>query len=152
MWTWVSFLCLICFWFYVYLSLVFSVCFHLWVCLLVWLFFVLFLFVNVSVYISLCDFCLFSFAYTICLGALSVLSFFFFLFLFFCAVWLAGSWCSGWVSSLSLQCERAESRILDHQRSPSPTQYQSTRPFPEIFLSKLRHSSTQWPASSMPNN
>ena len=53
----VRFLCLICFWFYVYLSLVLSVYFHLWVSLLVWLlssFFFFFLFVSVSV--SLCDF------------------------------------------------------------------------------------------------
>ena len=33
----VCFLCLICFWFYVYLSLVFSASYHWWICLLVWL-------------------------------------------------------------------------------------------------------------------
>ena len=36
------------------------------------------------------------------------------------AVWLTGSWCSGWVSGLSLGGGRAEFRTLDHQRPPSP--------------------------------
>ena len=60
----VCFLHLICFWFYVYLSLVFST--YWWICLLVWLlssflyiciFFNPFsLFLSVYVYASLCDF------------------------------------------------------------------------------------------------
>ena len=37
--------------------------------------FCFFLFVNVYVYVSLCDFCLFSFAFTICFGVQSVLFF-----------------------------------------------------------------------------
>ena len=59
---------LIFFWFYVYLSLVFSACYHWWICLLVWLlssfFFLFSLFVSVCVYVSLCD--------IVCLGLLSL--------------------------------------------------------------------------------
>ena len=50
------FLHVICFCFYVYLSLVFSACFQWWVCLLVWLlssFIFVPLFVSVCVYVSL---------------------------------------------------------------------------------------------------
>ena len=50
---------LICFRYYVYLSLVLSACFHWWVSLLVWLlssFFFIFLFVSVGAYVSFCDF------------------------------------------------------------------------------------------------
>ena len=35
-------------------------------------------------------------------------------------MWLTGSWCSGWVSGLSLWGGRAEFRTLDHQRPPAP--------------------------------
>ena len=36
------------------------------------------------------------------------------------AVWLTGSWCSSWVSGLSLWGGRAEFRTLDHRTRPSP--------------------------------
>ena len=39
----------------------------------------------------------------------------------FHAVWLTESWCSGWVSGLSLWGGRAEFRTLVHQRPPGPT-------------------------------
>ena len=84
----VCFLHLICFWFYVYVSLLFSDCFYLCVCLLVRLlssFFFLSSFVSVCV--CLCDF--------VCLALLLpfVLEFctFFFFFLFFWAKQLAVS-------------------------------------------------------------
>ena len=64
----VCFLCLICFWFYVYLSIVFSAYYHWRICLLAWLlssffflyiciyiYFFLSLIVSVYVYASLCD-------------------------------------------------------------------------------------------------
>ena len=59
-----GFLHLICFWFYVHLSLIFSAYYHWWICLLVWMLSVFFiymyffpfsLFVSVYVYVSLCD-------------------------------------------------------------------------------------------------
>ena len=119
----VCFLCLICFCFYVYLSLVFSVCFHLWVCLLVWcslpFSFPFFPSFCECVYVSLCDFVSFCF-YPLSWGSACSFFLFFFFFLFFCAMWLAGSWCSGQMLGLSLQGGRAESRILDHQRPPGP--------------------------------
>ena len=89
-------------------------------------------------YVSLCDFlCLvfflsfvLGFSLFICLGFcflgffsfffLSFFSFFCFFFLFFPIMWLAGSWCSGLGLGLSLWGGRAESRTLDHQRTPSP--------------------------------
>ena len=61
----VCFLHLLCFWFYVYLSLVFTAYYHWHICLLGWLlslfsvyifFFPFSLFVSVYVYASLCDF------------------------------------------------------------------------------------------------
>ena len=61
----VCLLCLICFWFYVYLSTIFSAYYHWWICLLIWLlssffiytytFFPFSLFMSVYVYASLCD-------------------------------------------------------------------------------------------------
>ena len=155
---------MICFWFYVCVSLVFSVCFHFWNCLLVWLlssFFSLFFsffILWVCVYVSLCDFCLFSFAFTICFGVSSVrfLGIFFsfvfvlycFYFLFFlCTVWLAGYWCSGWGSGQSLRGGRAKSRTLDHQRTPGPMEYLLVRSLSEVSISTLRPRSTQRPAS-----
>ena len=77
-----------CFWFYVYLSLALSACYHWWICLLVWLLSTFFkkLFspffsfcecVCVCVWVGVCFFewfCLFRFAFTICNR---VLSFFF---------------------------------------------------------------------------
>ena len=180
----VCFLCLICLWFYVYLSLVFRTNYHWWILFisLVALFLFLFsfiymffffpfsLFVNVYVYASLCDFvcigCLLPFGLGFCLsffgGDFCLFHFvflydFFSFFLFSWTVWLAGSWCSGWVSGLSLQGGRADSRILDHQKPPGHTWYQLARTLPEIFVSTLRPISTQRPASSsagspMPNN
>ena len=70
----VCFLHLICFCFYVYLSLLFSACFHWWVCLLVWSFssfFLIFFCDCVCVYFFVW-FCLFSFAFTSCFEVLSV--------------------------------------------------------------------------------
>ena len=158
----VCFLCLICFWFYAYLSLVFSACYW-WICLLVWSLYSFCFVLFFSPLFSFCEcacvcyflwFCLFSFAFNICFGVLSV---HIFSFLFFQAMRPAGSWCSGQMSGLSLQGGRAESRTLDHQRPPGPKQYQLARALPEISISTLRQSSTQWPASSsaggpMPNN
>ena len=37
------------------------------------------------------------------------------------AMWLTGSWCSSWVSGLSLWSGRAEFRTLHHQRPHGPT-------------------------------
>ena len=80
----VCLLLLICFWFYVYLSIIFSAYYHWWIGLLVWLLssflkyiyiYILFpfsLFVSVYVYASLRDFCLYRLAFTICLRVLSV--------------------------------------------------------------------------------
>ena len=84
----VCFLRLIWFWFYVYLSLVFSDCFHWWVCLLV-LLLSSFFFPFVSVYICFFVwFCTFSFAFTICFVLLPV--HFFFLLLSFLPCRVAG--------------------------------------------------------------
>ena len=77
---------LIFFWFYVSLSLVFSACYHWWICLLVWLLSSFFLYIQIYIYIffsffSFCEFvcvfffvwsCLYSFAFTICPRVLTV--------------------------------------------------------------------------------
>ena len=131
----VCFLCLIWFWFYVYLSLVFSAYYHWWICLLVLLlasfyiyiyfFFSPFLFLECVSVCFFVRFCLYRFAFNICPRDLSVhfivcFCFCFSLFLFFWAVWLAGSLCCSHVSGLRLQGGRAESRTLDHQKSSGP--------------------------------
>ena len=131
-----------CFWSYVYLSIVFSAYYQWWICLLVWLL-SSFFYIDIFTFSfsSFCEcvcacffvwFCLYRFAFTICPRVLSVRFFvlfffvfclfvcFFSLFLFFWAVWLARSSCSGWVSGLRLWGGRAESRTLDHQKFPSP--------------------------------
>ena len=108
------FLHLIYFWFYV-VSLLFSICFCFGVCLLVWV--ISFLFSFFLFFFSVCEcmcVCLalllpfvLGFCLLICLfKTLGVFccvlvlgfcfSFFFFFFLFLHALWLAGSWCSGW--------------------------------------------------------
>ena len=106
----VCFQCLICFWFYVYNSLVFSVYYQLWICSLVWLlssFYIYIYIIYIYIYIererererfyfsffSFCEcvsvcfflwFCLLSLAFTICPRVLSIwFIVFIFLFLFF---------------------------------------------------------------------
>ena len=119
---WFLYLFLVCFLplifvFFVVVSLVFSVCFHFGVCLFVWLLSFLFsLFVCVCYFLC---FCLFGFAFTIHLEVLFVCMFPFFFPLFFCTMWLAGSWCSGLGLDLSLWGGRANSRTFDLQRSSS---------------------------------
>ena len=88
----VCFLHLTCFWFYVYLSLVFSAYYHWWICLLVWLltslyfytfiFFLFPLFVSVYVYASLCDFVCIDLLLPFVLG-FCLFNFWVFLFVFF---------------------------------------------------------------------
>ena len=86
---------------HVYHSLVFSTCYHWWVCLLVWLlsfflisFFILIIFYKIFYFNNFLFFSFFlSFSFS----------------LFFWAVWLTGSWCSGRVSGLSLWGGRASS-------------------------------------------
>ena len=79
----VCFLCLICFCFYVYHSLVFSACFHLWVCLLVWLSlpFIFSLFLSVCEYVPFCDFVCLALLLPFVLGFCLFSFFFFFSFL-----------------------------------------------------------------------
>ena len=72
-------------------------------------------------------------------------------------VWLAGSWCSGWVSSLSLWGRRAELRTWVNKKPPGSMQYQIAKALLEISILVLRPSYSQWPASYsaghlMPNN
>ena len=89
----VCFLCLICFWFYAYLSLVFSPCYW-WICLLVWSLysfcFVLFFSPLFSfcehVYVSLCDFVCLGVLLPFVLGFCLSPFFFFFRFLFLVVV------------------------------------------------------------------
>ena len=90
----VCFLHLICFWFYVYLSLVFRAYYHWYICLLIWLlssFFFVYIyifpfstFVSVYVYASLCDFVCIALLLPFVLGF--CLSVFFFSFFFFLSV------------------------------------------------------------------
>ena len=80
------FLLLICFWFFVFDSLAFSVCFYfgvVWLLFFVFSFFV-FVFLSVGVCFFVC-YSLFGFAFTICLGVLSVHFLVFFPFLPHCA-------------------------------------------------------------------
>ena len=109
------------FWLCVFATLVFSICFHLWVCLLVW-------FLSSFLGSSLHSFLFYSFrecefwvslfvpiwlallSFTICLGVLSVCLFVCwfdspFLSLFFYSVQLMASWCSSKVSSLNIQVQ-----------------------------------------------
>ena len=88
------FLHLICFWFYIYVSLLFRACFHWYICLFIWLFSYFYIyiyiffffsfpfspFVSVNVYASLCDF--------VCIALLLpfVLGFCLSIFGFFCIV------------------------------------------------------------------
>ena len=145
-------------WFYVFVSLVFSICFHFGVCLLVWLLssflfslffkiFFSFLFVSAYVYVSLCDIVCLVLLLPFVLG-FCMFVFFFFFFLFFSAMQLAWSWCSSWGLGLSLWGRRAEYRKLDHQRTPSPMEYKKVRALPEVSISTVRPRCTQWPASS----
>ena len=57
-------------------------------------------------------------------------------------MWLTGSWSSRRVSGLNLWGWRGEFRLLDHQRPPRPTLYQSVRALPEISVSTLKPNST----------
>ena len=130
------FLCLISFWFYVYVTLLFSACYHWWICLLVWLlssifitfYFIIFslssLFLSVYVYVSLCD--LVSLVLLLPFGwgfylFIFLFLFFVYFFFFFQAMWPAGFWGFSQMSGLSLQGGRAETKTLDHQRPPSHT-------------------------------
>ena len=66
--------------------------------------------------------------------------------------WLNLVWPCGWqglgrVSCLCLWGERGDFRILVRQRPPSSTSYQMAKALPEISISVLRPSSTQWSAS-----
>ena len=93
--------------FYVYLSIVFSTCYHWWICLLVWL-------------LSFFKLLLFNFFILIILYFIYYYFSFLFFSLFFWAMWLTQSWCSSRLSGLHLWCGRAEFRTLDHQRTPGP--------------------------------
>ena len=98
--------------FFFFLSIVFSACYHWWICLLVWLL-SLFLWLFNSLFLIIFkkfnNFILFYYYFP----------FFFFFSLFFWAVWLTVSCCSGRVSGLCLWGGRAEFRTLVHQRPPS---------------------------------
>ena len=113
----VCFLHLISFWFYVYLSLVFSDCFHLWVCLLVWLLSSFFfpLCVSVCVYVSLCDFVCLVLLLPFVLGF--CLFIFFFCFVLFCFFPFLPSLAAGRILVLWLgvgpEPLRWESRVQD---------------------------------------
>ena len=84
---------LLSFWFYVYLSLVFSACCQWWICLLVWLlssfsYFLFSLFVSVCVCFFLW-FCVFMFPFIICPRVLSVHFFWVFFSFLFCFVFVS---------------------------------------------------------------
>ena len=126
----VCFLHLIFFWFYVYLSLVFSAYYHWWICLLVWLlssFFYIYiffsspfsLFVNVYVYASLCDFVRIGLLLPDVLGF--CLFVFLFLFFFFLPFLLSHVAVRVLVLWLDVRREPPRSRTLDHQKPPDLT-------------------------------
>ena len=128
-------------------SIVFNACYYWWICLLVWLlspfFFKLFFYFKTIFLITLFYFFPSFFFFSIfsllfshpstyqaqpCLASEirwdwarsgwyghRLFS------LFFWAVWLTESWCSGCVSDLSLWGGRAKFRTLVHQRPPSPS-------------------------------
>ena len=139
----VRFLCLFVF---VCFSIVFSTCYHWWICFWVWLlssffffpflyYFLIFLILIIIFYFN--NSILFHF----------FLSFFLFFSLLFWVVWLTGSWCSSQVSGLCLWGGRAEFRTLVQQSPPGSSWYQTANGLPEISISMLRPSSAQWPAS-----
>ena len=142
--------------FFFFFLVVFSACYHWWICFLDWLLSSFFLFLLTSYCFNLIfnnwknfyfnNFILFYFIYL-----------FLFFSLFFWAVRLTGSWCTTRVSGVCLWGGRAELRTLVHQRPPGSTQCQMAKALPEISISMLRPSSTQRPArysaaQPMPNN
>ena len=104
-----------------FLNIVFSACYHWWICFfgLVALFFLSFFFL----FLLLLNFFIFNiffkFFILITLHLFYFLSFILFFSVFFWALRLTGSWCSSWVSGLCLWGGRAEFRTLVHQRLPS---------------------------------
>ena len=143
-----------------YPSLVFSACYHWWICLLVWLlssfffnYFLKFFYFNN----------IFLFLYLFIIITLFYFTFFFFCFLSFISPFSsepcgwkglgAPARCQAW----ALEVREPSSGHWTTRDLLAPCNYQSVRALPEISVSTLRPSSTQWPASSsaghpMPNN
>ena len=157
----VCFLCLIFFWFYVYLSIVFSAYYHWWICLLLWLLST-FIYIYIFSFFSFCEcvcvcffvwFCLYSFAFTICPRVLSLCFCFLVCFSFSISSFLL-SYVAGRVlvhqPGVGPETPRWESRIQDIG-PPETSQLNiisTGGSSPEIFVSTLRPSSTQQPARS----
>ena len=106
-----------------FFSIVFSACYHWWICFLVSLlssFFLSFFF-----FITLKKFLIIIFYFNYFISFYFILFYFIFflsfflLSLLFWAVWVTGSWCFSQVSGLCLWGGRAKFRTLVHKRPPS---------------------------------